>query len=231
MSGASKTRESLVAGYTSGYRRVEICAFFGMLFLLVVNAFRVRLMPSDQPLGALVLAVAAALLADLFSGLVHWTFDTWGSTDLPVLGNTVLRGFREHHVDPLSITRHGLIQVTGGTNILGCLLLLAAFATSSVPLVWFLGCLSICVAYTNISHKWAHQKKNVLPVRVLQKFRLALPASMHDLHHRAPYVSHYCITFGWMNGVLDGINFWRVSEQILILATGAMPRSDEQAYF
>ena len=38
--------------------------------------------------------VTAALAADLVSGLVHWTADTWFSETMPVLGRRFLRPFR-----------------------------------------------------------------------------------------------------------------------------------------
>lgn len=227
--GPLKTRASLVAGYTSTYRKVEIVAFFSFLVLAVFTATRVFAWVLESPVAGVGLFGLAALTADLFSGLVHWTFDTWGSTDLPVLGNSVLRGFREHHVDPQSITRHDLIQVTGGTNILGCALLLGALSArpSAQSFLFFL---ALCVAFTNISHMWAHRDANPRLVRALQRSGLALSPALHERHHRAPYLSHYCITFGWLNSPLDRLNFWRRAERFLEGLTGNAPRADDQAY-
>jgi hypothetical protein len=41
----------------------------------------------------------------LASGIVHWSADTWGRDDLPVVGQRLLVPFRLHHVDPDDLWR------------------------------------------------------------------------------------------------------------------------------
>jgi len=71
----------------------------------------------ERPWLVLTAVLLAYLAADLVSGLVHWAADTWGAPDLPILGPAVLGPFREHHRDPLAITRHDFVE-TNGNNCL-----------------------------------------------------------------------------------------------------------------
>jgi ubiquitin-conjugating enzyme E2 variant len=79
---------------------------------------------------------------------------------------------------------------------------------------------------TNQIHKWAHLPAEKLSptLRALQRGNLILSPEHHDRHHAEPYLSHYCITVGWMNPVLDGLGFFRGLERVLSAVTGAVPR-------
>ena len=158
-------------------------------------------------------ALCAWLLADLFSGLVHWALDTFGSVRTPVVGPAFIRPFREHHADPAAMTRHDFIEVNGA-SCLGCLPVLAAAAF--VPMNGFLQSVlvftSLGVLLTNQCHKWAHtspDETNFL-VRKIQYLGLILRPGEHRMHHTPPYESHFCTANGWLNGPLNAIlRAWR----------------------
>lgn len=233
---AAGRRDALVLarGYTSAARALDwgsILVFGALLLWLVV-----RLWPAMRasPWWALSAALLGYLAADLISGLVHWGADTWCSVDLPVLGRSFLRPFREHHLDPTAITRHDFAE-TNGNNCLVSLpvLALAVFLAPQNPEdqnpFWsaFLGALVFWVMCTNQFHKWAHTAFPRAPVTWLQRCHLVLPPAHHATHHAYPYTRSYCITTGWMNGPLNALGVFPALEGALTALTGALPRADD----
>ncbi|XP_031365090.1 transmembrane protein 189 isoform X2 [Apis dorsata] len=175
---------------------------------------------------------------DFGSGLVHWAADTWGSVELPILGKNFLRPFREHHIDPTSITRHDFIE-TNGDNFMVTIPFLYKLTWDFLTLpeseiqqkfvwtcYWFL--LAIFVAMTNQIHKWSHTYFG-LPSWVvwLQEHRIILPRKHHRVHHVAPHETYFCITTGWLNWPLEQLRFWYILEIIIEKATGCKPRVDD----
>jgi len=146
--------------------------------------------------------VAGWLLADLSSGLVHWALDTYGSVRTPVLGPAFIRPFREHHADPLGMTRHDFFEVNGA-SCLGCLpiLFFSFFVEGFFHAVLVFTCVGVLL--TNQCHKWAHLEEPPSFVKVLQRLRIVLRADEHRLHHTPPYNSHFCTASGWLNRPLN----------------------------
>jgi Lipid desaturase domain len=56
---------------------------------------------------------AGYLAADLVSGLVHWFGDRFFEEDTPIIGRVFIVPFREHHRDPLVMTRHDALELLG----------------------------------------------------------------------------------------------------------------------
>ena len=183
----------------------------------------------------LVLAVAgAALLADFLSDLAHWVFDTWGDTDVPVIGNGIIRGFREHHADPLAITRHDFVEANGATALATIPLLALSFALDPARPGGRLGLafvIALCafVVATNQIHLWAHHPRPPRLISALQRAGLVLSPDEHALHHAAPFDRHYCITTGWSNAPLARLGFFAALERGISAATGAIPRRSDPA--
>lgn len=225
--------KSDLSKYSSHMRMLEMLSLvlFSILFLFLIwqcfmsDFFNLKLF--------LILVVISYVLADFVSGFVHWFADTWGSYQWPVIGNSLIRSFREHHVDPIAITRHDFIEANGATALVSLPLLIFCwkwgFTTSttfliSTLIVWlcFFSLLSSQI------HKWAHQKEAPSLVRILQKMRLILSPEHHALHHRRELDIHYCMTSGWLNPILNHVRFFRCLEKIIQMLTGSIPRSDDK---
>ena len=155
-------------------------------------------------------ALAAVLAADLVSGLVHWICDRFFAEDTPVIGRMLIHPFREHHVDPLAITRHGLFELCGN-NALAVLLPVGGIvlagaprpSASSIAAHAFVIAFALAVFATNQMHKWAHTERRSAAVRFLQRTGLILSPAVHDRHHRGDFSNGYCVTTGWLNPLLD----------------------------
>jgi ubiquitin-conjugating enzyme E2 variant len=175
-------------------------------------------------LWLLALAIPLGVVGgDLVSGIVHWAADTYGSEDTPVIGPSLVKPFRLHHVYPRDICTHGLVETTGNVCILAVPVL-----SVSLYLLWLMPdsgwlafsvvCLALVTAATvatNQFHKWAHQESPSSLARWLQRKRLVLEPQHHQLHHTHPFNVNYCITNGWLNPLLNRVKFFRRLEAAL----------------
>ena len=173
-----------------------------------------RLSPTLEGPAAFVALLAfglAYLAADAVSGLVHWGFDRLVDEDTPYLGPHFVRPFREHHTDPLAITRHDFVELNGNTCIAAAPVLAAtgiAFDPASagvteVAAAAFIASLAFWTIATNVFHRWAHEPAPPQLARRLQRWRVVLAPGHHARHHREPFDVCFCITSGWLNPLLD----------------------------
>jgi hypothetical protein len=181
------------------------------------------LMPRIATLGLVNLPVAVVMLlaADVLSGIVHWGFDRFGSESTPLVGPNLVRTFREHHTDPLGITRHSFVEANGGPAFGSSVVFavgLCAPPALAAALFW-LGTFGLA---TNLVHAWAHGPAP-RPVRWLQRAGVLLSPEHHAAHHDAPYDRAYCITTGWANPLLDRIGAWGRMERAIRTLSGVRP--------
>jgi plasmanylethanolamine desaturase len=203
-----------------------LLAWSGVRLLLSIELARWWVGP------ALVLGIAAA---DFGSGLVHWTADTWGRDDCPLIGHRLLVPFRVHHINPDDFLRRRFMDTNGEVAFIAIPFLLALL---SLPLTtWWGGPLAVfgfgfCAVgmLTNQIHQWAHMPSPPAAVRLLQSCGLLLGRAEHSAHHNRPYDCHYCITTGWCNGPLEAIDFFRRCERAITFVTGVPPRHDDRRY-
>jgi hypothetical protein len=166
-------------------------------------------------------AVVGYVAADLASGLVHWFCDRFFEEDSPLIGARLIQPFREHHRDPLAMTHHGFLELTGNT-CLGLAPILAGAWWWAAPAddarrVFGYGvllALALGVFATNVFHGWAHAARVPIAVAWLQRCRLILSAHAHAEHHEAGERA-YCVTVGWMNGWTDRLGLFVILERAL----------------
>ncbi|HZM37218.1 MAG TPA: fatty acid desaturase CarF family protein [Burkholderiales bacterium] len=179
--------------YPPAQRALELLGVALFPVLVVFNALSLPLSPP----GVFVSAILGWLIADLLSGLVHWTLDRFGSERTPIFGPILIRPFREHHDDPQAMTRHDFVETNG------------ASALGASPLFLFqneiLFFTAIGLVAANQCHKWAHARSVPAIVRAAQRLRLILPPAAHGRHHAAPHDRHFCTLSGWLNRTLDRV--------------------------
>lgn len=156
-------------------------------------------------------AVLGHLAADLVSGIVHWLCDTFFAEDTPVIGRALIAPFREHHRDPLAITRHDFFEVNA-SNCMAMIPILAALGWSdaagrdgptAVVGFGFAVTFALAVGLTNQLHKWAHATHVPRAAVWLQRARLIVTPEGHARHHRSGGGRAFCVTNGWCNPLLD----------------------------
>lgn len=211
---------------TGYYRIIEITATFLIPPLIIFNSIFLGDHMLDQ--GAIILVGSIIFLGilagDMLTGLVHWFCDTFGNEDIPFFGPNIIKPFRDHHTDPQDITRHDFFETNGNSCLLGafvntpvivCILAINELSLTLSSVLLFISVMSLAACMANQVHKLSHSKKPNAFARLLQKGYLILNPKMHARHHKAPHLNNYCISFGWLNPLLDRIRFFRIAEKML----------------
>ncbi len=229
---------ALAAGYSKSFRRVEIGSIIAFWTLSAIITWKALHLWSSYKWLIMAAFFVGFILADFVSGFVHWMADTWGSADMPVLGKTLVRPFREHHVDQKAMTRHDYIETNGANCLVSvpvaamCTLIplgIEGWVGPALFLMVSMGSMIFWVMMTNQFHKWSHLEPSELPaiVRWAQRSHLILPVDHHQRHHTAPFDTYYCITNGWLNYPLARLGFFRFAERVVMATLGLIPRKDD----
>jgi TMEM189-like protein len=157
------------------------------------------------------------LAADFASGVVHWFADTFFEETTPGIGPLLIQPFREHHRDPLAMTRHGFLELTGNScmvllPVAGIAVALPLQAPAQAALLAF----TLGLFATNLFHKWAHEPAPPAVVRWLQARWLILPPTHHRRHHSSAHDAAYCVTTGWANRIAEACGAFAALHRILV---------------
>lgn len=220
--------------FASRYRFIEVLSVLAFAAVAVLLGIEIVSGLVRSPWTTLLLVPAAfggLLGADLASGLVHWLADSYWRATTPFWGPKFVAPFREHHVDPLAITRHDFIEANCDNCLISLVVLIPAWlflpigdaVWATVTGAWVLF-LASSVLLTSIAHGWAHLATPSPLAQRLQRWGMVITPEQHAHHHAAPHKTHYCITTGWLNPVLDHTRFFRRLERVFD-ALGA-PRAE-----
>lgn len=212
--------------FPSRYRFVEVLSVGAFALFAGVLGSHVADGLVGAPWSALGLVPVAALgllSADFVSGLVHWLADSYWRADTPFWGPKFVAPFREHHVDPLAITRHDFVEANCDNCLVSLLVLVPAALWLPVGespwMTWFgayVLLFACSVLLTSLAHGWAHMDQPPPAVARLQAMGLLISKESHHHHHLAPHKTHYCITGGWLNPLLDRTRFFRHLDRVMI---------------
>jgi hypothetical protein len=183
--------------------------------------------PRLDPLAVLLGLTLGFFVADVASGLVHWLCDTYFDPRTPLLGTVFIAPFREHHVDPGALARHGFLERNGNNCLVSVPLLLIGISRLEPDAVthpadvvaaglFVAASLTLCV--TNQIHAWAHAANTPKPIRVLQRAGILITPERHARHHRGDRA--YAVVSGWSNALLDRV---LARTEVLLAALGAKP--------
>jgi ubiquitin-conjugating enzyme E2 variant len=219
-------------GYTTRKRYLDIIILSLFYILILIDLKQILMATPFFWLTAPLCLLLALLLADFFSGLVHWAADTWGKYDKNSPTASWVRPFRHHHIDPQSIVRHNFVERNGSATLFVLPIVGVALFIQPIPYISFVFKLtlilfSLAINLTNQHHAWAHSKNTPKIVFWLQKHHVILNKSIHNFHHTKPFASTYCITTGWLNPFMEKIKFFPTLEVIIYKITGLIPREDD----
>eukprot|EP00560_Eucampia_antarctica_P010054 CAMPEP_0197831326 /NCGR_PEP_ID=MMETSP1437-20131217/9219_1 /TAXON_ID=49252 ORGANISM="Eucampia antarctica, Strain CCMP1452" /NCGR_SAMPLE_ID=MMETSP1437 /ASSEMBLY_ACC=CAM_ASM_001096 /LENGTH=194 /DNA_ID=CAMNT_0043434185 /DNA_START=625 /DNA_END=1209 /DNA_ORIENTATION=+ len=165
------------------------------------------------------------LLADLGSGVLHWSVDNYGNGRTPIMGG-IIGAFQGHHSAPWTITDRQFCNnvyklcVPFGIPTIALINALAGGAHPTVTLFFTVFCTMEILSQE--FHKWSHMTKGECSpyMNWLQNSGLTINRKLHALHHTVPYDGKYCIVSGVCNEQLDKSGFFRRLEHIVYKCNG-----------
>lgn len=181
-------------------------------------------------------AAAGTYAADLVTGLLHWSFDTWFDEDVEPLRRMVYL-VREHHMRPARIFRYRLRDEAGILSWFAFALSAPVYAGAmrsrgAVTPARYAIVLGTLVMATEIVtalefHKYGHRVRRGRVPRMLQRTGLLLSPELHLTHHSGSHDEQYCLITGVADLTLGRLGLFRGLERVITAVTGVEPRRDD----
>ncbi len=185
-----------------------------------------------SPLALFIIILAGYFLADVISGLIHWTTDTWFFEEKIGRAMSILR---EHHSHPQHVLEYGFLEHASLGSAPAALIIgpiaigIAQFPLSELSFAGMLLCVeqAVCLVFLSSFHNLGHRYSKYKVIRFAQQHQFLMSPKYHAVHHRT-LTERYCAINGWANHVFDRCLIWRWLERIIQHRTGAIPRKDDE---
>ena len=172
----------------------------------------------------LLITLTSWILADLGSGVLHWSVDNYGNGKTPIMGG-IIAAFQGHHSAPWTICERGfennVSKLCIPFGVQTVLAMKVAFGLGPIAtLFWTV--FSVMEILSQEFHKMSHATKSEAgPIWTkLQDIGLTIDRKSHAQHHIAPYDGNYCIISGICNKSLDESGFFRRLEYMVYKING-----------
>lgn len=169
---------------------------------------------------------AALIVADFFSGVLHWLEDRYLQRHWPVIGEVIVAPNDLHHADPRAFTHDGFwLRNWPSFFVAGCLLIWFTFAGWFNP--FSIGLLMASSLLPTQVHYWAHRtpEENGPVIVMLQKIGLIQSSQHHWRHHRGSKDNYFCTMTDYVNPVLEYLRVFQRTEVLITNLFGARPKT------
>jgi ubiquitin-conjugating enzyme E2 variant len=223
----TNTQRAIVWSTLLGHAAIFAYSFNGML-QANQEAFGAvdadALLVGTTSLEALLVTLTSWTMADLGSGILHWSVDNYGNGKTPIMGG-IIAAFQGHHSAPWTICERGfennVCKLCVPFGIQTVLAMKFVFGLGpAATLFWSV--FSVMEILSQEMHKMSHTTKaEAGPIwNSLQDLGLTIDRKSHAQHHIAPYDGNYCIVNGMCNKALDESGFFRRLEHIVYNLNG-----------
>lgn len=205
----------------------------------VAFLLRNRRVAGDNWLLPVAGAAVGTYAADLASGILHWTFDTWFDDSVEPVKRMVYI-VREHHMRPARIFRYRVRDEAGllswfGLGIATPFYYFAQSGRAGVSPVRYASAVAGVTVATQVTfmlewHKWGHRARRGRLPRLLQRSYVLLSPEFHLRHHSGNHDENYCLINGLADRTLGRMGLFRVLEQTITRLVGARPRRNDREW-
>lgn len=158
--------------------------------------------------------IVGILLADVFTGMIHFCLDNFSFKGIPFLEKSALL-FQGHHDTPLKITQIPLSLVLFPPFVLMLIyyIIFYSYAFNYGSLFsYFTDSFTFVAGLSQLSHRLSHKhigidsKVNEL-TKVLRKLKIFVEPNHHAKHHSGQFNSNYAISNGLSDLVMNKLYY------------------------